>query len=97
MTTIRIQDVLIEPVVTEKTEAMVGKYTFRVHNKATKEDVKSAIKHFYNIDVEKVNITKVKPKSRLFGRGKVMVKRSGGKKAVVTLKEGQTLNFNDFK
>lgn len=90
-------NVLVAPIVTEKSVAQSGKYAFRVHMDASKGDVKAAIKEFYGVDVQSVNMIAIKPKTRMVGRGRTMTKRSTGKKAIVTLASGQTLNFNDFK
>lgn len=92
-----IANTLIAPVVTEKTVAQTGKYTFQVHNDASKETVASAVKSFYGVDAVKVNIVNLPAKTRTVGRGRLINKRPEFKKAIVTLKSGQTLNFNDFK
>ncbi|PID70195.1 50S ribosomal protein L23 [bacterium DOLZORAL124_38_8] len=93
-----VSDVLLAPVQTEKTvQQLVGKYVFYVHSGATKGDIKNAIKEFYGKDVEKVNIVKNPAKTRLIGRGTVAQKRAEKKKAIITLQEGQTLDFNAFK
>lgn len=89
--------VIKNPIVTEKTVAAVGKYTFVVHSEATKSDVVRAVKEFYNVDVEKVNISYVRSKQRVVGKGRTLTKRSEEKKATVTLKTGATLDFNSFK
>lgn len=94
---IKTDNVLVEPVVTEKSVAMTGKYTFKVNPGANKNDVKTAVKKFYGVDVEEVRIITTKPKTRLAGRGMTITKRASAKKAIVTLKDGKTLNFNDFK
>ena len=90
-------NVLIAPVVTEKTVAQPGKYTFKVHNNASKHSVASAVKNFYGVEVVSVNITRLPAKTRLVGRGREHQRRAEFKKATVTLKDGATLNFNDFK
>ena len=89
--------VLVEPIVTEKTVAIPGKYTFKVHSKATKPQVVKAVKEFYGVDVDKVNMTAIRSKERSAAKGKTITKRPESKKAVVTLKAGEVLNFNDFK
>src|SRR5205085_1331452 len=80
----------IGPVVTEKAErlkAQEGKhaYTLWIRPAATKIDVQNALEKFYDVEVLKVRITKVEPKTRLLSAGKVMEKRHAGKKAIVTL------------
>lgn len=89
--------ILVSPIVTEKTVAIPGKYTFIVHNSASKSMVKGAIKEFYGVEPESVNMSAIRSKSRMVGRGKFATKRRTQKKAIVTLKSGETLNFNDFK
>ena len=93
----KVEDVLISPIISEKTSNMAGKYTFKVHTDANKNDVKKAVMMFYKVEVADVNMTKITAKTRLRGRGKVVTKRRTAKKAVVTLEAGKTLNFNDFK
>ena len=95
--TLPLGDVLVQPVVTEKSQSQTGKSAFVVHKDATKGDVKNAVKEFYGAEVEKVNISVLPEKDRVVGRGKVITKRSEIKKAVVTLKDGKTLEFNSFK
>lgn len=90
-------DVLIAPVVTEKTVAQSGKYTFKVHGGATKQAVVAAVKAFYGVEAVSVNIINLPAKTRTVGRGREMTRRNETKKAIVTLKDGDTLNFNDFK
>lgn len=94
---LRIEDVLVAPVQTEKSVSMAGKYTFQVHADATKPDVRLAVKTFYGKDVVKVNMVNLGEKSRMAGRGRSVKRRGHLRKAVVKLKDGQTLNFNDFK
>ncbi len=94
---IATQDVLVQPIVTEKTVAMKDKFCFAIHNDATKEDVKKAILDFYGAKVLKVNITNLPEKFRLVQRGKPARKRAPLKKATVSLAKGGTLDFNAFK
>lgn len=94
---VAVTDVLVKPVQTEKTSAQTGKYTFVVHDDATKNDVKSAVKEFYNIETEKVNIISLPEKSRGAGRGRSIRRRSETKKAIVTTKKGAIIDFNSFK
>lgn len=79
------------PIITEKATAMssMGKYMFLVDDAANKPEVKKAIETIYKINVEKVQIINTLPKP-LSGRFPGM--KSGYKKAIVTLKEGQKLD-----
>jgi large subunit ribosomal protein L23 len=78
---------IIRPIVTEKAlkqgEAM--KYAFYVHTKATKIDVKQAIKELYGHEVDTVQLMVMPVKKRNYGR-KEIIKRKELKKAIVTLK-----------
>jgi large subunit ribosomal protein L23 len=96
---IRIEDVLVKPVQTEKSVGMEtgSKYTFVVHANASKGDITKAVKEFYGADVVSVNIIKLPKKTRIIGRGKEMTKRRPTKKAIVTLSAGKTLDFNAIK
>jgi len=95
----QLTQVLIAPVVTEKsTDAHAqSKYTFRVHPGATKIDIMNAVKAAYGADAKAVNIIPVLKKIRLAGRGKVITKRPASKKAIVTLKPNQSIDFNKLK
>lgn len=86
-------DVLQAPVVTEKSTlaAEHGKVVFRVKPEATKAQVKSSVEALFGVDVVKVNTTLVKGKNKLF-RGR-SGRRSDYKKAVVTLKDGQSIDY----
>ena len=85
--------VLIEPWITEKTHAAIAdnKYTFKVIRSATKMETKKAIEGIYNVKVEKVTVVNIKAKKRAYGRHEGT--KSGFKKATVTLKEGDKIEF----
>ena len=90
-----IYDVLRRPLVTEKTSYQSGKlnqYSFIVADNATRTQVKDAIETLYEVKVERVNImnTSAKRGRRLRSR-RLLVRKSGFKKALITLAEGQTL------
>jgi large subunit ribosomal protein L23 len=95
---VRITDVLISPIVTEKTVGATGKYAFRVHVDADKASIAKAIKLFYkDVKIAKINVINLKGKTRMVGRGRPVNKRAPLRKAIITLEKGQTINFNDFK
>lgn len=86
-----INDVIIKPIITEKSSNLLysNVYTLEVDQRATKTDVKSAIEAIFErsgAKVSKVNIIKVKQKSKRLGKYEGFAK--GYKKAIVTLKEG---------
>ncbi len=90
-----IAQTLIRPVMTEKSvgQEAQNKYTFVVHDDATKIDVKNALLALYGVEVEKVNILHTLPKYRL-GKGKHSIeKRQGNRRAIVPLKEGSKLDI----
>ena len=87
-------NVLISPKITEKTTPQVGKYSFVVALKSTKEDVKAALKSLYNVDVTSVrnSILPGKTKRIMSKRGK-NYRTSRVKKATVMIKAGQKLDL----
>ena len=78
-------DVIIRPVITEKTtdSADEGRYAFEVHKRANKILVKEAVERAYKVKVATVNIINMPAKPRRFGRH--VTQKPGWKKAVVTL------------
>lgn len=93
----KITDVLVKPVQTEKTQSQGGKYTFVVHNEASKIEVKAAIKKFYGVDVVKVNMINLPEKTKTINRGKLATRRKASRKAVVTTEGSQVIDFNAIK
>jgi large subunit ribosomal protein L23 len=92
-----IYDILRRPLVTEKSSYQSGRlnqYSFIVADNATRTQVKDAIETLYDVSVVRVNIinTPAKRGRRLRSR-RLLVRKSGYKKAVVTLAEGQTLQI----
>ena len=79
------EDVIIKPIVTEKSndEVQFGKYTFKVNKKATKVDIKRACEKLFDVKVLKVNTVLVKGKEKRVGRSIGMT--SDWKKAIVTI------------
>ncbi|MDI6861021.1 MAG: 50S ribosomal protein L23 [Caldisericia bacterium] len=85
--------VLIRPVISEKSQRLINerKYVFLVHKDANKEMVKKAVEEMFNVKVEDVNIVKKYPKKRRIRY--LFTKTPDGKKAIVTLKEGYSIEF----
>ena len=85
--------ILIAPVVSEKSYSLIGdrKYSFRVHEDAHKTQVRQAVEELFDVHVEAVNIAHVRPKPKR--RGLYRGKRPGWKKAVVRLREGETIEI----
>ncbi|MFU8804155.1 MAG: 50S ribosomal protein L23 [Bradymonadaceae bacterium] len=86
-------EIIIRPVATEKTSAMSedNKIVFRVAKKATKYQIREAVKQIFGVDVLKVNTMVMPSKPKRVGR--FSGRRSGYKKAVITLAEGQEIDF----
>ena len=86
-------EVLLAPVVSEKSYSLITdrKYTFKVHQDAHKTQIRQAVQDLFGVKVEGVNIVKVqsKPKRRGAFRGR----RPGWKKAIVQLREGETIEI----
>lgn len=83
---------LVRPHVTEKAHAglAANKYSFRVSVDATKGAVKRAVEAAYGVHVEQVNIVNISRRGRFFrGRSGTL---SGFKKAIVTVREGETID-----
>jgi len=81
-------DVVVFPRVTEKSHNVshLRQYAFNVKKTANKDLVRKAVEHIYHVKVEKVRIANVPAKKRRMG--KVVGKKAGYKKAIVTLKQG---------
>jgi len=92
-----IYDVLRRPLVTEKTNYQINKlnqYTFVVSNDATKAMVKEAVETIFDVDVTRVNIMKTPAKRSVRARSRrLMVRKAGIKKAIVTLAEGNSIEI----
>ena len=87
-------DIILAPVITEKTANMEveGKYAFKVANKANKTEIKQAVEKIFDVKVESVNTINVKPRKKRVGRYAGLTNRK--KKAIVTLKEGSSIELN---
>ena len=86
-------DTLLAPIITEKSTLVAeeNKIIFRVAMTATKPDIKEAVENLFKVDVTKVNTIVVKGKTKRF-RGQ-LGRRSDYKKAIVTLKDGQSVDI----
>lgn len=91
-----IAQILIKPVMTEKSvsQEVKNKFSFVVHDSATKVDVKNALMELYGVKVAKVNILHGLPKFRLGKGRKPMQKRATTRRAIVTLKAGEKLDLS---
>jgi large subunit ribosomal protein L23 len=88
-----LHDILIKPIVTEKTTMLMqnGKYTFKVPLSANKIQIRQAVETIFKVKVEKVATIRVLGKVKRMGKHEG--KRPDYKKAIVTLKAGETIEF----
>ena len=100
MSALSAPEIILRPVISEKSidESGRGKYTFAVHDKANKIQIKAAIEELYKkeqVTVVSVNVltSKAKEKRRGTRRGQVVGHTTAWRKAVVTLAPGQKIEF----
>jgi large subunit ribosomal protein L23 len=91
-------EILVKPIITEKMTAQAEKlnrYGFIVAKEANKIQIKSAIEKMYGVKVDSVNTQQYvgKVKTRNTTRGVAIGRVNRSKKAVVTLKDGETIDF----
>lgn len=90
-----VYDVLKRPVVTEKSGLQAEQnqqYSFEVDRRANKMQVKDAVETAFSVTVMEVNIINIPPKKGRYGR-RIVTKKPGYKKAIVTLAPGNTIQF----
>lgn len=88
------QEILVRPIITERATSAaerLGQVTFEVMKAANKNQIKSAVETIYGVTVEAVR-TMTMP-GKLKRRGQSIGKRPNWKKAIVQLKEGDTIDF----
>ena len=89
--------ILKRPLVTEKVSSLneKGKYGFIVSVEADKDEIRSAVEKQYNVKVTRVNTINVmgKQKTRYTKAGVLSGRKPNYKKAIVTLKEGDVIDF----
>ena len=93
-----VYEILKRPILTEKMlklQEAKRQYAFEVNDKSSKIEIKKAIQEKFDVTVEHVNVIMVKGKSKRLNtrRGITRGKRSDWKKAIVTLREGDAINF----
>lgn len=87
-------DVIVKPIVTEKTMALTkeqNKVVVEVNANANKDEIKDAFEAVFAVKVAKVNIINTRPRTKRVGRYEGQV--SGFKKAIVKLAAGQSLDI----
>ena len=93
MKKINYLDSILRPIITEKATILSeqNKTVFKVHESANKKNIKKNIEKLFKVNVIKVNIINLKTKIKL-KQGRLS-KKSGYKKAIVTLKKGQSIDL----
>ncbi len=93
MSKLHLYDKIISPIVTEKSTKIseYNKIVFKVPNNADKKNLKKNIEKIFKVNVVKVNIINKQNRIKL-ARGR-KVKISGFKKAIITLKKGQSIDL----
>ena len=93
MDKVHLYDKILSPMVTEKTTNLSeqNKVVFKVPRKATKDNLKKNIEKIFKVTVLKVNIINQKRKKKI-KQGKPSI-RPGYKKAIITLKKGQSIDL----
>ena len=86
-------DTIVSPVITEKATTLseFNKMVFRVHKGASKNSIKKSIEKIFKVNVIKINTINLRGKIKLV-RGKKS-SRPGYKKAIVTIKKGQSIDL----
>lgn len=86
-------EIIKAPIITEKSELEKanGKYTFLVDEKANKTEIKDAIEKLFEVHVKSIKTLNIKTKKRRVGRYTGLTNR--GKKAIVTLAVGETIDL----
>ena len=86
-------EIIIAPVVTEKSMALRSEnvYTFKVAKDASKDEIKNAVENAFNVKVASVNTLNTKSKKRRVGKYQGRTKTY--KKAIVTLKDGSSIDL----
>jgi large subunit ribosomal protein L23 len=90
----RLLQVILAPQITEKATHVADKHqqiAFKVRPDATKPEIKAAVELVFKVEVDGVTVANVKGKTKRAGR--IMGRRKDWKKAYVSLKPGQEINF----
>jgi large subunit ribosomal protein L23 len=90
---IEAEKIIIRPIISEKSYAQIdnGRYTFEVHPKAHKTMIAQAVEQLFDVKVTDVSTARVRPKPKR--RGWSAGRTAAWKKAVVTLRSGDKIEF----
>ena len=86
-------DTIISPNITEKSTALseFNKIVFKVHKGASKSSIKRSIEKIFKVNVVKINTINLKGKTKIVRNKKTS--KTGYKKAIITLKKGQSIDL----
>ena len=86
-------DTIISPNITEKSTSLseYNKIVFKVHNNASKNSIKKSIEKIFKVNVVKINTINLKGITKMIKNKKTF--KSGYKKAIITLKKGQSIDL----
>ena len=86
-------DTIISPNITEKSTSLseFNKVVFKVHNRASKKSIKKSVEKIFKVNVIKINTINLRGKTKIVGNKRAH--KSGYKKAIVTLKKGQSIDL----
>ena len=86
-------DTIISPNVTEKSTSLseFNKIVFKVHKGASKKAIKKSVEKIFKVNVIKINTINIKGKNKIVRNKKAF--KSGYKKAIITLKKGQSIDL----
>ena len=89
----RCLDTIISPIVTEKSTSLseFNKIVFKVHKGSSKSSIKKSIEKIFKVNVVKINTIKLKGKIKMVRNKKAS--KPGYKKAIITLKKGQSIDL----
>ena len=87
-------DTIISPNITEKSTSLseFNKIVFKVHKDASKSAIKRSVEKIFKVNVVKVNTINLKGKTKIVRNKKTF--KPGSKKAIVTLKKGQSIDLS---
>lgn len=88
-------DIIISPIITEKSmnDAAKGRFTFKVHKQAEKQQIRKVVENKFKVDVTDVATMIVKGKMKRTGKKRMEKQSQGYKKAIVSLKTGQKIDL----
>jgi len=87
-------DTIVSPVITEKATSLseFNKMVFKVHQDANKNSIKKSIEKIFKVNVIKINTINLKGSNKMIRNKKTFI--SGYKKAIITLKKGQSIDLS---